>query len=68
MKIICPDCGKFDAYNGRCPKCGGLSWVPAGGIGDKVGPLPWLRRLRAVKAVASRQRRMPGLQAFWRNR
>jgi hypothetical protein len=31
--IICPDDGKLVAFRGRCPKCGGASWVPAGHAG-----------------------------------
>jgi hypothetical protein len=31
--IICPDCGKNIAFRGRCPKCGGNSWIPAGHSG-----------------------------------
>ncbi len=31
--IICPDCGKNVAFRGRCPKCGGNSWIPAGHAG-----------------------------------
>src|SRR6266850_4636412 len=31
--IICPDCGKNIAFHGRCPKCGGNSWIPAGHTG-----------------------------------
>ena len=30
LVIICPDCGKNIAFRGRCPKCGGNSWIPAG--------------------------------------
>jgi len=30
--VICPDDGKFVAFRGRCPKCGGESWVPAGAL------------------------------------
>jgi hypothetical protein len=29
LVIICPDCGKNIAFRGRCPKCGGNSWIPA---------------------------------------
>ena len=31
--IICPDCGKNIAFRGRCPKCAGNSWIPAGQSG-----------------------------------
>ena len=30
LVIICPDCGKNIAFRGRCPKCAGNSWIPAG--------------------------------------
>src|SRR3954453_2854705 len=33
LVIICPDCGKSIAFRGRCPKCGGNSWIPAGHAG-----------------------------------
>ena len=33
LVIICPDCGKNIAFRGRCPKCGGNSWIPAGHSG-----------------------------------
>ena len=33
LVIICPDCGKNIAFRGRCPKCGGNSWIPAGQSG-----------------------------------
>ncbi len=28
--IDCPDCGRQMVASGKCPKCGGESWVPAG--------------------------------------
>lgn len=39
LVIICPDCGKNIAFRGRCPKCAGNSWIPAGhggGIFDRM--------------------------------
>lgn len=33
LVIICPDCGKNIAFRGRCPKCAGNSWIPAGHTG-----------------------------------
>src|SRR5512132_2354444 len=39
LVIICPDCGKNIAFRGRCPKCAGNSWIPAGhaaGIFERV--------------------------------
>src|ERR1051326_1814114 len=33
LVISCPDCGKNIAFRGRCPKCAGNSWIPAGHTG-----------------------------------
>ena len=33
LVIISPDCGKNLAFRGRCPKCAGNSWIPAGNAG-----------------------------------
>jgi len=44
LVIICPDCGKNIAFRGRCPKCGGNSWIPAGhagGIFERVKAQRW---------------------------
>src|SRR3954454_11165381 len=44
LVIICPDCGKNIAFRGRCPKCGGNSWIPAGhtgGIFQKMKAQRW---------------------------
>ncbi len=44
LVIICPDCGKNIAFRGRCPKCGGNSWIPAGhagGIFEQVKAQRW---------------------------
>lgn len=44
LVIICPDCGKNIAFRGRCPKCGGNSWIPAGhssGIFDRMKAQRW---------------------------
>ena len=30
MAIDCPDCGRQIAFEGKCPKCAGRSWAPAG--------------------------------------
>ena len=37
LVIICPDCGKNIAFRGRCPKCAGNSWIPAGHNGGVIG-------------------------------
>jgi len=45
--IDCPDCGRTLAIEGRCRKCGGASWMPAGHV-DRFE----LQRLReALRAV-----------------
>lgn len=31
--VICPDCGKYLAFRGGCPKCGSRSLEPAGAQG-----------------------------------
>src|SRR5450755_3165252 len=44
LVIICPDCGKNIAFRGRCPKCGGNSWIPAGhagGIFERIKAQRW---------------------------
>jgi len=44
LVIICPDCGKNIAFRGRCPKCGGNSWIPAGnggGIFERMKAQHW---------------------------
>ena len=48
LVIICPDCGKNIAFRGRCPKCGGNSWIPAnhtGGIFERVKAQRWRRMM-----------------------
>jgi hypothetical protein len=50
LVIICPDCGKNIAFRGRCPKCGGNSWIPAGhngGIFEQLKAQRW-RHLIAI--------------------
>ena len=44
LVIICPDCGTHIAFRGRCPKCGGNSWIPAGhagGIFERMKAQRW---------------------------
>ena len=48
LVIICPDCGKNIAFRGRCPKCGGNSWIPAGhsgGIFEQMKAQRWRETL-----------------------
>ena len=45
LMVVCPDCGKGVAHRGRCPKCGGDSWVPAGDLGG----YPQRMRIRQIR-------------------
>src|SRR6202165_3489278 len=54
--IICPDCGKNIAFRGRCPKCGGNSWVPAGHVGgiyERTRTRRWQAQMRRDASPAS---------------
>jgi len=64
LVIICPDCGKNIAFRGRCPKCGGNSWIPAGhsgGIFEQMKAQRWRTEMQsdendvdvAVRAAAA---------------
>ena len=56
LVIICPDCGKNIAFRGRCPKCAGNSWIPAGhanGIFERT-KAQRLRRMIADEDVTLR--------------
>ncbi len=61
LVIICPDCGKNIAFRGRCPKCGGNSWIPAGhagGIFERMKAQRWRQLMREEDDTASlRERR-----------
>ena len=48
LVIICPDCGKNIAFRGRCPKCGGNSWIPAGHSGGIFEQMKAQRRRAMV--------------------
>ncbi len=50
LVIICPDDGKNIAYRGRCPKCGGNSWIPAGHTGGIFERMKAQRRRTMVAA------------------
>jgi Zn-finger nucleic acid-binding protein len=57
LVIICPDCGKNIAFRGRCPKCGGNSWIPAGhtgGIFERTRAQRWRRMMSDDDDTASR--------------
>lgn len=63
LVIICPDCGKNIAFRGRCPKCAGNSWIPAGhagGIFEKT-KAQRLRRMIADDDVTLRRGTAPDL-------
>jgi len=49
LVIICPDCGKNIAFRGRCPKCGGNSWIPAGhsgGVFEQMKAQRWRMQMQ----------------------
>jgi len=48
LVIICPDCGKNIAFRGRCPKCGGNSWIPAGHTGGIFEKMKAQQRRRTM--------------------
>jgi hypothetical protein len=63
LVIICPDCGKNIAFRGRCPKCAGNSWIPAGhagGIFEKT-KAQRLRRMIADDDVTLRGAKAPAV-------
>ena len=58
LVIICPDCGKNIAFRGRCPKCGGNSWIPAGnggGVFERMKAQRWREMMAAEDATESLQ-------------
>ena len=59
LVIICPDCGKNIAFRGRCPKCGGNSWIPAGhhgGIFEQMKAQRWRTAMQEEDDTASIKR------------
>ena len=50
LVIICPDCGKNIAFRGRCPKCAGNSWIPAGHAGGIFERMKAQRLRRMISA------------------
>jgi hypothetical protein len=50
LVIICPDCGKNIAFRGRCPKCAGNSWIPAGHAGGVFERMKAQRVRRMVQS------------------
>jgi hypothetical protein len=64
LVIICPDCGKNIAFRGRCPKCGGNSWIPAGhagGVFERMKAQRWREQMMAsdedAESVQAKPRR-----------
>ncbi len=58
LVIICPDCGKNIAFRGRCPKCGGNSWIPAGhtgGIFERMKAQQWRQMISSEDDTLSRR-------------
>ena len=56
LVIICPDCGKNIAFRGRCPKCGGNSWIPAGhagGVFERMKAQRWREMMAAENEIDS---------------
>src|SRR3954447_13378589 len=66
LVIICPDCGKNIAFRGRCPKCGGNSWIPAGhagGIFEQMKAQRFKRMMHDDDDTASLRRELPSTEA-----
>lgn len=63
LVIICPDCGKNIAFRGRCPKCGGNSWIPAGhagGIFERMKAQRWREMVQSEDdSLSLRPKREP---------
>ncbi|MGZ4779355.1 MAG: hypothetical protein ACXV5L_09170 [Thermoanaerobaculia bacterium] len=62
LVIICPDCGKNIAFRGRCPKCGGNSWIPAGhagGIFERMKAERWREMISTDDDTGSFRREEP---------
>jgi hypothetical protein len=60
LVIICPDCGKNIAFRGRCPKCAGNSWIPAGhagGVFERMKAQRLRRMISSPDDTASMQMR-----------
>jgi hypothetical protein len=67
LVIICPDCGKNIAFRGRCPKCGGNSWIPAGhagGIFEQMKAQRWRQMMLDDDDTGSLRPRREREQAF----
>jgi hypothetical protein len=65
LVIICPDCGKNIAFRGRCPKCGGNSWIPAGhagGIFEQMKAQRFKRMMHDDDDTASLRRELPSTE------
>ena len=67
LVIICPDCGKGIAFRGRCPKCSGNSWIPAGhagGIFEQMKAQRWRQMMRDDDDTASLQPKRERAETF----
>jgi hypothetical protein len=60
LVIICPDCGKNLAFRGRCPKCAGNSWIPAGHAGGIFERMKAQRLRRMIASEETTLTRRPG--------
>ncbi|HET8798268.1 MAG TPA: hypothetical protein VFO89_11310 [Thermoanaerobaculia bacterium] len=63
LVIICPDCGKNLAFRGRCPKCAGNSWIPAGHGGGIFERMKAQRLRRMIASEETTLTRRPGAAA-----
>jgi hypothetical protein len=66
LVIICPDCGKNIAFRGRCPKCGGNSWIPAGhagGIFERMKAQRWKTMINVDDDTGSFTEGAPAIEA-----
>ena len=63
LVIICPDCGKNIAFHGRCPKCAGNSWIPAGHAGGIFERMKAQRVRRMISAPDAEPEPEPELAA-----
>jgi hypothetical protein len=66
LVIICPDCGKNIAFRGRCPKCAGNSWIPAGqagGIFERMKAQRLRRMISSPDDTASMRQRIEPMDA-----
>jgi len=65
LLIICPDCDRQVAFRGKCPKCGGASWIEAGHWAtlEAVGRAARVQRER--RRAATRRLEQLRIVAHW---